>query len=327
MEMMVSIVTATYNHAPYIEQALDSFLIQKTDFPFEIIIHDDASTDGTTEIVRRYADRYPDLIHPVFQTENQLSKGVDIYGFLVPLIKGKYIAQCEGDDFWCDERKLQKQVDYMETHPECSFCFCNSYNVNLNSEIIKVVSPVNESRVFSSREMIGKPEIFLATAGTFYRTKDCMEFPKEMLAGEAGDIPLRNFLMLRGNAYGFADRMVCYRIMVPGSWSDRYDYAIRHDPEKILKINADYLHYYLRFDDYTKGKYHQELLPNIRKRQFFEYRIKSDWKAMRKPEFDTLFNEISLRLKIIYFIKYYFPFAVKMVRFIKYGKAGLKKRY
>ena len=96
MEVMVSILTTAYNHAPYIAQALDSFLMQKTDFPFEVIIHDDASTDRTADIIRKYAEKYPDIIHPIFQTENQYSKGADVYKFMTPLIRGKYIAQCEG---------------------------------------------------------------------------------------------------------------------------------------------------------------------------------------------------------------------------------------
>ena len=322
MKVMVSIVTATYNHAPYITQALDSFLRQKTNFLYEIIIHDDASTDGTTEIVRKYAEKYPNIIHPVLQKENQYSKGIDVYDFMLPLIKGKYIAQCEGDDYWCDELKIQKQVDYMEAHPECSFCFCNSYNVDLNSQIIGEATPIQESRILSSREMIAKPEVYLATAGTMYRAKDIVEIPKEMRAGEAGDIPLRNFLMLRGNAYGFADRMVCYRVMVPGSCSDRYHQASKHDREKFLKINEDYLKYFLYFDEYTEGKYHQELLPNIRRRQFVEYQTKADWKGMRRPEFAELFCRLPLKQKIISF-----PPLVKCFRIIKYGKSGMERKH
>ena len=122
---LVSICSITYNHAPYIRQCLDGFLMQKTNFKYEIIIHDDASTDGTTEIIKEYAEKYPDLITPVFQTENQYSKGLRGFfaKFVFPHAKGKYIALCEGDDFWIDPYKLQKQVDFMEANPEYSMCF------------------------------------------------------------------------------------------------------------------------------------------------------------------------------------------------------------
>lgn len=121
---LVSICSITYNHAPYIRQCLDGFLMQKTKFRYEIIIHDDASTDGTTEIIKEYAEKHPDLITPIFQKENQYSKGIRgmFPRFCFPHAKGKYIALCEGDDYWTDPLKLQKQVDFLEANPEYVMC-------------------------------------------------------------------------------------------------------------------------------------------------------------------------------------------------------------
>ncbi len=120
----LSVVCLAYNAAPYIRAALDGFLAQKTGFPFEVLIHDDASTDGTADIIREYADRRPDLIRAVFQRENQFSKGVAVSStHLWPLIRGEYVAMCEGDDYWTDPLKLQKQVDWLDAHPESSVCF------------------------------------------------------------------------------------------------------------------------------------------------------------------------------------------------------------
>lgn len=118
-EILVSVSCITYNHALYIRQCLEGFVIQKTTFPFEILIHDDASTDGTADIIREYEKRYPHLFKPIYQIENQYSKGVRIsatYNF--SRAKGKYIAMCEGDDYWTDPLKLQKQVDFLEKHPD-----------------------------------------------------------------------------------------------------------------------------------------------------------------------------------------------------------------
>lgn len=120
----VSVICVTYNHAGFIRQALDGFVMQKTDFPFEVLIHDDASTDGTADIIREYAEKYPDIIKPVFQTENQWARGLDIskeYNW--PRIRGQYVAVCDGDDYWTDASKLQKQADFLDAHPDYTICF------------------------------------------------------------------------------------------------------------------------------------------------------------------------------------------------------------
>lgn len=123
-EIKVSILCLAYNHAKFIRQALDGFIMQKTNFPFEVIIHDDASTDGTADIIREYAKKYPDIIKPILQTENQWSRGVQIWkNYMWPNIRGKYVAVCDGDDYWIDEHKLQHQVDFLDAHPDYSICF------------------------------------------------------------------------------------------------------------------------------------------------------------------------------------------------------------
>lgn len=120
---LISINVITYNHAPYIRQCLESILMQKTNFTFEILIHDDASTDGTADIIREYEALYPDIVKPVYQTENRYSKGLSISRlYQYPRIKGKYIALCEGDDYWIDPLKLQKQVDFLEQNTDYSIC-------------------------------------------------------------------------------------------------------------------------------------------------------------------------------------------------------------
>lgn len=118
--LMVSIRCITYNHEPYIRQCLEGFVMQKTNFRFEAIVHDDASTDGTVAIIREYAERYPDIIKPIYETENQYSKhDGSLNRIMDAACTGKYLAFCEGDDCWTDPYKLQKQVDYLESHLEC----------------------------------------------------------------------------------------------------------------------------------------------------------------------------------------------------------------
>lgn len=124
---LVVIRCITYNHESYIKDTLEGFVMQKTNFPFVAIVHDDASTDGTADVLRKYAEKYPDTILPIFENENQYSKqdgslseimnkACDNYG-------AKYVALCEGDDYWIDPLKLQKQVDFLESHPDYGMCY------------------------------------------------------------------------------------------------------------------------------------------------------------------------------------------------------------
>lgn len=139
-EPVVSICSITYNHAPYIRQCLDGFLMQKTNFPFEIIINDDCSTDGTTEIIKEYAEKYPDLIKPIFHEENQYKKGVRgmFVKYVFPKAQGKYLALCEGDDYWIDPLKLQKQVEILEQNPEIGMIYTGFDTINEKGNVVDV---------------------------------------------------------------------------------------------------------------------------------------------------------------------------------------------
>lgn len=120
-EIMISVCCLAYNHERYIRKTLDGFVNQKTDFRFEVLIHDDASTDKTPDIIREYEKKYPDIIKPIYQSENKYSQNIQVsYKYQYPRASGKYICWCEGDDYWCDSNKLQLQFDIMEKHPECS---------------------------------------------------------------------------------------------------------------------------------------------------------------------------------------------------------------
>lgn len=123
-DILVSIGVITYNQKAYIRECLDSILSQNVNFKYEILINDDCSTDGTAEIIKEYEQKYPEIIKPLYQTQNQYSLGKGILrNFILPRISGKYFALCEGDDYWTDSNKLQKQVDFLESHSDYSICF------------------------------------------------------------------------------------------------------------------------------------------------------------------------------------------------------------
>ena len=172
---VVSICCITYNHEKYIRDAIEGFLIQKTSFPIEIIIHDDASTDGTVKIIKEYEDKHPELFNCVFQKENQYSKGVRGIAakFTFPIAKGKYIALCEGDDYWTDPYKLQKQVDYLESNPDCSMCFHNAYLLNQErgERIIKYTG--QNKNTYTIEDILQAN--FTTTASVMFRRIYCMD--------------------------------------------------------------------------------------------------------------------------------------------------------
>lgn len=136
---LVSICCVTYNHENFIRMSLDSMLIQETNFPFEIIIRDDCSTDNTATVVREYAEKFPHIISTILETENQYSKGVNPF---VPIYKkavGKYVAILEGDDYWRDVSKLQKQVDFLDKNNDYVLSYHNSIVVDEDNELVKKI--------------------------------------------------------------------------------------------------------------------------------------------------------------------------------------------
>jgi len=192
MVPLVSIVCTTYNHAKYIRNAIEGFLMQKTTFPIEIIIHDDASTDKTKEIVKDYESKYPNLIFPVYQKENQWSKGVKriLLTFVFPNCKGKYIAFCEGDDFWTDPYKLQKQVDFLEGNLDYGLVHTdyNILTINENSSE-KISSYHSSTNIVIPEGRVQKALIksnFIATVTVVAR--------KCLIDQYANNLPVKNIL-------------------------------------------------------------------------------------------------------------------------------------
>lgn len=166
-EYEVSVYCCTYNHEKYIRDALEGFFMQKTDFEWKLVIHDDASTDGTQDIIREYIDKYPEKIVSILQTENQYSQGIDINKIMSKYLKGKYIASCEGDDYWTDPYKLQKQYDFLQQNPEFSGCYHNIIELNNKEEqVISKEFPYKEE--FEIEKKINA-KLQGQTASAFYR--------------------------------------------------------------------------------------------------------------------------------------------------------------
>lgn len=219
-EILVSVCCMTYNHVSFIRQCLDGFMMQKCSFNFEVLIHDDASTDGTQNIIQEYVTRYPDIIKPIYQKENQYSKGIDPnvkYNF--SRAKGKYIAMCEGDDYWTDPYKLQKQVDFLESHPDyvmCSHRF-NQYIQNKNL-LAEEKDLTFQGADYDLKNLIGGKWL-TQTLTVMYR-RSALDLKQYASYGMSMDIILFYALLKNGKGYCFPDIMGTYRLHGGGVWSE-----------------------------------------------------------------------------------------------------------
>lgn len=219
---LVSVRCITYNHEPYIAQALDGFLMQKTNFPFEVIVHDDASTDKTAEIIREYEKKFPKIIKPIYEKENQYSKHDGSLGRIVnSALKGKYVAMCEGDDYWIDENKLQMQVDFLEGNPEYGMCFSNAKIVDKANLTSILIPGIKKNRRITTQEIIKNGGMFVPTPSMIFKREIWKNYPDVCSQCWVGDYPLQIYNALKWNIYFFSIPLAAYRKNAMGSWSER----------------------------------------------------------------------------------------------------------
>ena len=216
---LVSICCCTFNHEKFIRATLNGFVMQQTNFDFEILVHDDASTDSTAKIVREYEEKYPHLFRCVYQTENQFLKQNVLLNILFKMSKGKYIALCEGDDYWTDTSKLQKQADFLELS-EDYVCHCHNSKIIKNEEFVRDYNDIKESKEIPRKDLI--TSLAIPTASVVFRNVLNGSIP-DYLAKFSLDITIFFALSEHGKFFLSKEIMSVYRIHDDGFWSGQND--------------------------------------------------------------------------------------------------------
>lgn len=320
-EPMVSIICITYNQVEYIEDAIKSFLLQETNFDFEVIIHDDASDDGTAEIVKSYAEKYPDKIKAILQKENQYSKGIK-FGqlYILPLLRGKYTALCEGDDFWTDKHKLQKQFDYMESHPDCAMYLHNGWNISKDKKYMHNSEPLTkEPHIFGVEDAIKGLGIKVVTNSFFYRTEIRKDEPPFMKIAPTGDYGRVIVAALHGYIYYNPETMSAHRAAAKNSLTERW----AQNPSLWKNYLEKELIMFEQMDRDTDYHYTEIIKQEKINREFGVYLQIRDKNKLNEEPFKSMVKNMPLKKKIKYFHPKLFAFIQKIV--VLFRKKDIKK--
>jgi len=289
---LVSIVCITYNHEPFIRQALDSFLMQECDFPYEIVLAEDCSTDGTREICMEYAAKYPEIIHYIW-SENNIG-AVENEARAIRAAKGKYIALCEGDDYWTDPHKLQKQVAFMESHPEYSVTF---HRYKIHYEDTEAWQEDNAGWLFDGKQIEGTEITIEQTLDkwiTQYLTavfrRDCYDFSWADKYQLYRDSHMFYHLMTVGKAYLFAFKGGVYRKTGEGIYTnmDRHQMISltidvcremweKNSDARLSKPYIKAMQYFV--DNFCKDPAYRH---EVAKMSILQYRMEKDFKRLIK---------------------------------------------
>lgn len=251
---LVSISLVAFNQEPYIREALESCLMQQVDFKYEILIHDDASSDGTQEIIREYAQKYPELIFPVFQEENQFSQGFEVNAcFNISRAKGKYIAYLEADDYWIDPMKLQTQADFMEAHPDVSMCFAASKRIFSDNREPQIHRYRKHDAVVNMKDVIAMGGRMVDMGSAVVQRSIYQNTPDWYHYSQIWDLTVPLLAIIHGKIQ-YLDRVTSvYRYNVPGSWTNRnvksYERRVNNLKRSIRVTDG--------FDKETNYQYHK----------------------------------------------------------------------
>lgn len=287
---LVAIHCLVYNHEPYLRDCFEGFVMQQTNFPFVAIVHDDASTDNSAAIIREYKEKYPNIIQPIYETENQWRKSDGslsrIMNAAIDDTGAKYVAMCEGDDYWIDPLKLQKQVDFLEANPEYSMCFSNYSNANAYGE--EIIWPNQEKNI--KRSYSG--DIFAELLKANYIQTCTILHRKQILDDENFDSRLDYELALqcalKGKCAFMSEKMSCYRIQPT---------SIIHTQFSKIKMVSDEIWYRYVNRYNSENEYQRKCIGHFRVLCVISYMLVSRFVTARSTKNNDEIKQIRLLLK------------------------------
>lgn len=325
----VSVLSLAFNQERYIREALEGMVKQKTDFKYEIIIHDDCSKDRTPEIIKEYAAKYPDKVFPILQKENQYSQGIDMfYTYMLPKARGRFVCFCEGDDFWTDCNKLQLQYDAMKAHPECSM-ICHTVQGISEDETKPIqtfpAKPAKEG-IMTAEEAIHRA--FHDQEWVFHTTSYFMKkhiftdaYIREIdffLNPMYGDQAVFQLAAATGDFYYIDKVMSCYRMGSVGSMVKR-----DKNPEfrKIRSQRA--IHALKSFDSFTNGRFREDVEYCIKRNEYVLFETQKEYKKMLDKEYRDYYEMLPKSARLHVHVSSVIP----AFDFIYYGLRKWRKGY
>lgn len=316
---LLSVTCITYNHQNYITKALDSILMQETEFPFEVIVHDDCSTDKTVDILLAYAEKYPTIIKLILQKENQWSKGIKPARATIKKASGKYLAICEGDDYWIDIKKLQIQLDAMRKVKDCQMSFHSAIDVWEDKSKKNGISTkqANGNKLFTANEIVLGGGGFCPTASLIFETEAINKLPEWFDRAPFGDYYLQIFGSIKGGALYIDRPMSVYRRNAAGSWSSSMG-----NIEKKEKEFKKMMESYNEMDRYFNQRFHFEII-QIESNSYLEIALsylKNNYFIKFKQNIKhsySLAEEKSKKLLLIYHLRNFPIFLQGIVKLYK----------
>lgn len=309
----ITVVVMTYNQKEYIKQALDAILSQKTNADYDVLIHDDCSDDGTYQILLDYQNKYKNKIRIIRQKSRKfMAEGFNmmIFNHVVPNINSKYVAYCDGDDYWCDDLKLQKQYDFMESHENYSMCFHCAYQLKSNNDMSSKWFISDEGDIDLKDLINEKPGVPIATSSIFVRSNVFKCFRDWRKAYSVEDLPLYMTAALEGKIHRLQDVMCVYRQFATGSWSSQN----KGNAERLIIHQENLIEGVSFFDKQTQYKYHDIVIKHIEGCKFRLALLNNDLKTIFSKNNKWLFRRLSREERLILKLQYKMPFIYNVLK-------------